>query len=174
MTCIKLVIFATFWLVVVPSSNYIPFESSYNVTSLSLNILSAPDYGCADCSGTGPSYANIDNLPPYTDSSFNFVEYPSGVCNATVTCNWTPGSPTSYIVFCSSNKCSSNLETGYVDFPEKLPAVIFDNGFFQITLVQINRCPSNTFYCGTACCDVGTVCSNPTTGQCCAGAVNTC
>ena len=167
----KLVFFATFWLVVVPS--YIPFETSYNVTSLSLNIFVPAREVCAACSGLGPAYANLDNLPPYTDTSFNFIEYPSGVCDGNMTCNWIPTSSTTFSWECTSNYCAPGY-SGNAYFPEQLPAVVFDNSNFQVTVVQLNRCPGDTFYCGTACCAVGTACSNPTTGQCCAGVVNTC
>lgn len=166
----KLAFVALFCLAI---SAYVPFDSSYNVTSLTFNIATDDREGCAKCSLNGIGYANLDNLPPYQSSNFTFAEYPNGICQEKVRFSWTPENSDTFsflyqqqIVGCST--------TAQASFSVPLPAVIYDSYGVKVTLVQINRCPENTFYCGVACCDVGTVCSNPSTGQCCAGTVNTC
>lgn len=176
MFCVKLIQLITLSILLGTACCYNPFGGTWDITSLSINFVTdntSPD--CSPCeSSLFPAYGNLNNLPPYENATFYYTQYPNGNCYENVSFIWWPKSYDRIYFEYYSTRCVTNLYTYYFDVPTTLPYSFYVNHGLTFTLVEMNECPDDTFYCGEACCATGTVCTNPSTGQCCTAAIHTC
>lgn len=162
---------------------YNPLTSTFNATYVSILITAECGSGTGAPSGfcgSGPSNtcqittasvqsANVHS-GAYQSVTVPLVQYGSNSTCCYLEVVWYPSSSNSIVIDIEDDGiCAYMAGSVEVENINSLPASAKKSSYpLTFIVYQVTDCPSDSTWCGTSCCTKGTICTSPTTGECCA------